>query len=46
VFAVPSVLAMLVGAALCVAFVERRTVELPDQESVFEASILSGGGEA
>jgi hypothetical protein len=46
VFGVPSGLAMLVGAALCVAFVERRTVELPDQESIFEASILSGGGEA
>jgi hypothetical protein len=45
-FGVPVVAAMIVGALACVAFVERRTVDLPDQESIFEASILSGGGEA
>jgi len=46
VFGVPALVAMLVGAAACVAFVEARTVDLPDQASVFEASILSGGGDA
>jgi MFS family permease len=42
----PTIIAMVVGTALCVAFVEHRTVDLPGQDSVFEASILSGGGEA
>jgi hypothetical protein len=45
-FGVPAITAMLVGTILCAAFVEYRTVDLPDQESIFEASILSGGGEA
>lgn len=45
-FGVPAVVAMVVGALLCLAFVERRTVDLPDQDAVFEASILSGRGEA
>jgi hypothetical protein len=31
---------------VCVAVVESRIVELPDQDAVFEASILSGGGNA
>jgi hypothetical protein len=46
VFPVPAIVAMLVGTVLCAGFVESRTVDLPDQESIFEASILSGGGEA
>ena len=45
-FGIPALVAMVVVAAACLAFVEYRTVDLPDQESVFEASILSGGGEA
>jgi O-antigen ligase len=45
-FGDPAVVAMVVGALLCLAFVERRTVDLPDQEAVFEASILSGKGDA
>lgn len=43
VFSVPAIVAMIVGTVLCAAFVEYRTVALPDQESIFEASILSGG---
>jgi hypothetical protein len=46
VFGLPALVAMVVGAVACVVFVEARTVDLPDQSSVFEASILSGGGEA
>lgn len=46
VFGLPTLVAMLLGTIVCIAFVEFRTVDLPDQESVFEASILSGGGEA
>jgi len=46
VFEVSAILAMLVGTILCAAFVEYRTVDLPDQASIFEASILSGGGDA
>ena len=46
VFGLPALVAMIVAAVVCLAFVEYRTVDLPDQESVFEASILSGGGEA
>ncbi|SDY00969.1 poly-gamma-glutamate biosynthesis protein PgsC/CapC [Halopenitus persicus] len=46
VFGVPAIIAMVVGTVLCVAVVEHRTVDLPDRESVFEASILSGGDEA
>jgi hypothetical protein len=45
-FEASAIIAMLVGTVLCAAFVEYRTVDLPDQESIFEASILSGGGEA
>jgi hypothetical protein len=45
-FGLPALVAMIVAAAACLAFVEYRSVDLPDQESVFEASILSGGGEA
>jgi hypothetical protein len=46
VFELPAIIAMLIGTVLCVGFVEYRTVDLPDQDSIFEASILSGGGEA
>jgi len=46
VFEVPAIIAMLLGTILCAVFVEYRTVNLPDQDSIFEASILSGGGEA
>lgn len=46
VFGVPVIVAMIVGVLVCLAVVEYRTVDLPDQTAVFEASILSGGGEA
>lgn len=46
VFGLPAIVAMLVGVLVCVAVVESRIVELPDQDAVFEASILSGGGDA
>ncbi len=46
VFGLPALVAMFVGAVACVGFAELRTVDLPDQSSVFEASILSGGGGA
>jgi len=45
-FGLPGTALALVGAALCFAYVEYRTIDLPDQEAVFEASILSGGGDA
>jgi hypothetical protein len=46
VFGPPAIVAMLVGVLCCVAFVEYRSVDRPDEDAVFEASILSGGGEA
>ncbi|PCR89503.1 poly-gamma-glutamate biosynthesis protein PgsC/CapC [Natrinema ejinorense] len=46
VFGIPAIVAMIVGVVACVVFVEWRTVDRPDQEAVFEASILSGGGDA
>lgn len=46
VFGLPAIVAMIVGIIVCLAVVEYRTVDLPDQNAVFEASILSGGGEA
>ncbi|WP_311172325.1 poly-gamma-glutamate biosynthesis protein PgsC/CapC [Halobellus ordinarius] len=46
VFGIPIIAAMIVGIIVCLAVVEYRTVDLPDQNAVFEASILSGGGEA
>ena len=46
VFGIPAIVAMIVGVVVCLAVVEYRTVDLPDQSAVFEASILSGGGEA
>ena len=45
-FGVPAIVAMAIGVLACATFVERRTVDLPDQESIFQASILSGGGDA
>ena len=42
----PGLLACAVAVVVCAAFVEWRTVDLPDQERIFEASILSGGGDA
>jgi hypothetical protein len=45
-FGIPAIIAMVIGVVVCLAFVEYRTVDLPDQDAVFEASILSGGGEA
>lgn len=43
-------LPVIVGAALvtvvCLVYVESRATLLPDEERVFESSILSGGGEA
>jgi hypothetical protein len=46
VYGVPVLVVMVVVSLACVAFVEYRTVDLPDQDSIFEASILSGGGES
>jgi hypothetical protein len=46
VFTVPAIITMVVGVVVCVAFVESRIADLPDQQAVFEASILSGGGDA
>lgn len=46
VIELPVIGILIVGALICGAFVEYRTVDLPDQASIFEASILSGGGEA
>lgn len=46
VFEIPAIAAMIVGVIVSLAVVEYRTVDLPDQNAVFEASILSGGGEA
>jgi len=46
VYQPPLVVAMLLGAVVCFAAVEFRTVALPDEDAVFEASILSGGGDA
>lgn len=43
---VPALILCILGAIICVAIAERQTVALPDQEAVFEASILSGGGDA
>ena len=45
-FGLPGFLACAVVVVVCAAFVEWRTVDLPDQERIFEASILSGGGDA
>jgi hypothetical protein len=46
VFGIPAIIGMVVGVIVCLGFVEYRTVDLPDQDAVFEASILSGGGDA
>lgn len=46
VFGIPALVAMIVGIIVCLVAVEYRTVDLPDQDAIFEGSILSGGGEA
>ncbi|MFB6266022.1 MAG: hypothetical protein ABEI31_00055, partial [Halodesulfurarchaeum sp.] len=46
VFDLPVTLLWFVGSLACFGFVEYRSTDLPDEEAVFEASILSGGGEA
>lgn len=46
VYATPLIIVMVLGAVACFAAVEYRTVDLPDEAAVFEASILSGGGDA
>jgi hypothetical protein len=46
VFSVHQLLLMGIAVIGCLLFVEWRTVDLPDQQTIFEASILSGGGDA
>lgn len=46
VFTLPAIGTMLIGVLACAIFVEWRTVNRPDHDAVFEASILSGGGDA
>ncbi|WP_049985544.1 poly-gamma-glutamate biosynthesis protein PgsC/CapC [Halobellus rufus] len=42
----PALLGCAVVALGCIALAERQVVALPDRDAVFEASILSGGGDA